>query len=475
MGNGLADHPDPLPDTSASSRWTLATAAGRAGHGTCNSGHFAAEELRTASAASRAQRRSDHARHAAHVDPAPVHGSRCREPSEATAVKAGGIEAGQVDPSSAAREQMPRSPSAATASQVRDSCQVAATLVAARSLNPSLKAPRHRQGFVASRAAAGSARSLKPSPDSQPSAERLAEERDSNPRYPFGYSGFQDRRHQPLGHPSARYSARLTEPATCGRAAVPGIRPLGLLPKRVRTRPATRFAQDSDARNPGCQPAVSRPRFRARAQRPAGARRRSRARGVRPRPTPAGVRRSSQRRGHQAALLHERHDFRVGDRGRPMHDGKVVPQRAAAGRVAISNSAGPAKSCPLTSPRLRRSSSACAYGPRPVRKRIQTDVSTSTIRLPIVSTSAVRRPPAGAARPTCVAPCREAHAGARRLLPRERLQPTPHRLGVGAGARGHSRLPEERLVDMQRLLHAIRSAISVWPSEAPCLEHGGTR
>src|SRR5215470_8161578 len=28
-------------------------------------------------------------------------------------------------------------------------------------------------------------------------------ERDSNPRYPFGYSGFQDHRHRPLGHPSA--------------------------------------------------------------------------------------------------------------------------------------------------------------------------------------------------------------------------------------------------------------------------------
>ena len=27
--------------------------------------------------------------------------------------------------------------------------------------------------------------------------------RDSNPRYPSGYSGFQDRRHRPLGHPSA--------------------------------------------------------------------------------------------------------------------------------------------------------------------------------------------------------------------------------------------------------------------------------
>ena len=30
--------------------------------------------------------------------------------------------------------------------------------------------------------------------------------RDSNPRYPFGYSGFQDRRHQPLGHLSAHFS-----------------------------------------------------------------------------------------------------------------------------------------------------------------------------------------------------------------------------------------------------------------------------
>jgi hypothetical protein len=28
-------------------------------------------------------------------------------------------------------------------------------------------------------------------------------ERDSNPRYPFGYNGFQDRRFQPLTHPSA--------------------------------------------------------------------------------------------------------------------------------------------------------------------------------------------------------------------------------------------------------------------------------
>ena len=40
-------------------------------------------------------------------------------------------------------------------------------------------------------------------------AKRLAvnelwrRERDSNPRYPSGHSGFQDRRHRPLGHPSA--------------------------------------------------------------------------------------------------------------------------------------------------------------------------------------------------------------------------------------------------------------------------------
>jgi hypothetical protein len=29
--------------------------------------------------------------------------------------------------------------------------------------------------------------------------------RDSNPRYPFGYAGFQDRSHQPLGHLSGCY------------------------------------------------------------------------------------------------------------------------------------------------------------------------------------------------------------------------------------------------------------------------------
>src|SRR4029079_9956467 len=32
---------------------------------------------------------------------------------------------------------------------------------------------------------------------------RWRRERDSNPRYPSGYSGFQDHRHRPLGHPSA--------------------------------------------------------------------------------------------------------------------------------------------------------------------------------------------------------------------------------------------------------------------------------
>ena len=33
--------------------------------------------------------------------------------------------------------------------------------------------------------------------------------RDSNPRYPFGYAGFQDRCHQPLGHLSAIVEAIL--------------------------------------------------------------------------------------------------------------------------------------------------------------------------------------------------------------------------------------------------------------------------
>ena len=44
--------------------------------------------------------------------------------------------------------------------------------------------------------------------DIAPSLARSASEgwrrgRDSNPWYPSGYSGFQDRRHRPLGHPSA--------------------------------------------------------------------------------------------------------------------------------------------------------------------------------------------------------------------------------------------------------------------------------
>jgi hypothetical protein len=35
--------------------------------------------------------------------------------------------------------------------------------------------------------------------------------RDSNPRYPFGYAGFQDRCHQPLGHLSSKIILRYSE------------------------------------------------------------------------------------------------------------------------------------------------------------------------------------------------------------------------------------------------------------------------
>src|SRR5215467_4303554 len=42
-----------------------------------------------------------------------------------------------------------------------------------------------------------------PSRSSLAASEGWRRERDSNPRYPFGYSGFQDHRHRPLGHPSA--------------------------------------------------------------------------------------------------------------------------------------------------------------------------------------------------------------------------------------------------------------------------------
>ena len=52
-------------------------------------------------------------------------------------------------------------------------------------------------------------------------------ERDSNPRYPFGYNGFQDRRHQPLGHPSKpgavhyRITGRCASRARAARVIVP--------------------------------------------------------------------------------------------------------------------------------------------------------------------------------------------------------------------------------------------------------------
>ena len=63
-----------------------------------------------------------------------------------------------------------------------------------------------------------------------PCERRWRRERDSNPRYGFPYSGFQDHRHQPLGHPSARYSLRITEQITYGHASdsriVPEIVPV---------------------------------------------------------------------------------------------------------------------------------------------------------------------------------------------------------------------------------------------------------
>ena len=52
--------------------------------------------------------------------------------------------------------------------------------------------------------------------------ENWRRERDSNPRYPFGYNGFQDRRHQPLGHPSA--TGPPSVPGTLTPSAVPTYR-----------------------------------------------------------------------------------------------------------------------------------------------------------------------------------------------------------------------------------------------------------
>jgi hypothetical protein len=59
---------------------------------------------------------------------------------------------------------------------------------------------RARGGEPQARRRAPEARALQPRPSV---AREWRRERDSNPRYPFGYNGFQDRRHQPLGHPSA--------------------------------------------------------------------------------------------------------------------------------------------------------------------------------------------------------------------------------------------------------------------------------
>jgi hypothetical protein len=45
-------------------------------------------------------------------------------------------------------------------------------------------------------------------------------ERDSNPRKPFGFNGFQDRRLKPLGHLSSSYFFRIVStPSMYGRSA----------------------------------------------------------------------------------------------------------------------------------------------------------------------------------------------------------------------------------------------------------------
>ena len=57
-------------------------------------------------------------------------------------------------------------------------------------------------------------------------------ERDSNPRYRLRYSGFQDRRLKPLGHPSARAARELSEPLEpCNRPPWTKV-PVGLQRER---------------------------------------------------------------------------------------------------------------------------------------------------------------------------------------------------------------------------------------------------
>ena len=68
-------------------------------------------------------------------------------------------------------------------------------------------------------------RRIPPDPDAYPhEAAVWRRERDSNPRYRFRYSGFQDHRHRPLGHPSAgtskvtssKFKAKYKLSLTCG-------------------------------------------------------------------------------------------------------------------------------------------------------------------------------------------------------------------------------------------------------------------
>ena len=77
---------------------------------------------------------------------------------------------------------------------------------------------RHRNRGPPSRRGSRARCGGQPSPAS--SSEGWRRERDSNPRNPSGFSGFQDHRHRPLGHPSAS-KLRLN------LRALPRITPLG--------------------------------------------------------------------------------------------------------------------------------------------------------------------------------------------------------------------------------------------------------
>ena len=177
--------------------------------------------------------------------------------------------------------------------------------------------------------------------------------------------------------------------------------------------------------------------------------------------TRGGAYRSIRCHARAVGARDELDDLAVRDDGRLVHERVVRKELLAAALVANQE---------LTVHKVMAADLAVAeqlikLAERPApgwtRKRIQTEVSTRTIRLP--SASMRPRLPAGV------------ELGRPRLLPAKRSQPfvgpLPHqglesqadRISVTPGATYGSRLSQEALIDVKRLLHAIPFCpFSVW-------------